>query len=237
MKKAVSIVGVMLLTLLPKFVYAIERNNSELSFGFFAGANLNEITGIAEMLVSDPQYSGFEFKDEKCWGFTGGIFLNYRPHHLFSIQPELGFAMKHGLIKYSDINEFEYDLNFKYNYLNVGTSFKLHIPRCDLFLSITPQIGFNLTPSNLYYTSNGEDQYGPDLQTQQLMRNVIKGRTNVTLAFGLGYQFWNRFYVDARYYLGLSDMIETHVNSYGFKETVNFTNGFQFTVGYAFPLK
>ena len=100
-------------------------------------------------------------------------------------------------------------------------------------MTVTPQVGFNLTPNNLFYTSNGEDMYGPDLETQQLMRNVIKGRTNVSLGFGLGYQFLNMIYVDARYYLGVSDIIETMPNNYNFKEVKNNSWGVQLTVGWA----
>ena len=238
MKKIIPIVGIFLLTLLPAFTYAIERNESPLSFGFFAGANRNEITGIPKMIVPNPdeQFGGFEFETHERFGFTGGVFLNYRPHHLFAIQPELGFAMMHGKASYSDINDFEYDLIFKYNYLTAGVNFKLY-PWRDLFLSVTPQVGFNLTSNRLVYTSNGEAQFGPDLQTQQLMQNVIKGRPNVTLSFGLGYQFLNRFYITARYYMGLSDVIETLANSFGYVENVNLSNGFQVSVGWALPLR
>jgi hypothetical protein len=120
--------------------------------------------------------------------------------------------------------------------LNIGIGFKFY-PWRNLFLSATPQVGFNLTPESLFYSSNKEDLYGSDLETQQLMRNVIKGRTNVSIALGLGYQFCNRIYVDARYNLGITDMMETMPNSYRYIENSNKSNGFQLTVGYAFAIK
>lgn len=212
-------------------VHAIDMNDSPLNLGIFAGANGNQMTGLPEMIVPENYYTGYTLESQYRFGFTGGLFLNYRASHLFGFQPELSFAMQHGQLHYSDINDLTYDLDFKYNYLNAGIGFKFY-PWRNLFLSVTPQVGFNLTADNLFYRSNGEDLYGPDLETQQLMRNVIKGRTHVSTSFGLGYQFLNRIYIDARYQLGLSDMIETMPNSYRFAESRNKMNGFQLTIGY-----
>ena len=236
MKQIMSIAACVTLLMLLSVPAQATGNDSRLHLGFFAGATQNEITGIPQMLVPEDFFSGYEFEQRKRLGFTGGVFLNYRPSPLFAVQPELGFSMKHGEVGYSDIDGFKYDLVFRYNYLNAGVGFKLY-PWRHLFLSVTPQVGFNLNPGNLRYWSNDQDRFGPDLQTQQLLRGVIKGRTNVTLSFGLGYQFWNRFYVDVRYYLGLSDMIETLHNNFGFAETVNLSNGFQVTLGFAIPMR
>ena len=223
------------LPVFPGFTPTTGRNNSPLSIGFFAGANRTHITGIEKMLAPEIDFNGsFETRDR--FGFLGGVFLNYRPSHLFSIQPELGFAMQHTEINFSNAIGHEYDLVFKYNYLNVGVGFKFY-PWRNLFLSVTPQVGYHLTPNRLFYTSNFGEEFGDDLQSQQLKRNVIKGRTNVSLGLGLGYQFLNRFYVDFRYNLGLSDMIETLSNSYGFVENTNFSNGLQLTIGWAIPLR
>jgi len=238
MKKTILSICIFLLTQSFGLVYAVERNQSRLNFGFSAGANMNQITGLPMMIESNPlgEFSGYTFDTHFRAGFLGGVFLNYRAHHLFAVQPEIGFAMHHGKVSYSDINAFEYNVIFRYNYLTAGVGFKFY-PWQDLFLSVTPQVGFNLRPDNLFYTSNGEAMFGPDLETQQLMRNIITGRTNVVLGFGVGYQFWNRFYVSFRYNLGLSDMIETSANTFGFTERANLSSSFQLTVGFVIPLR
>jgi hypothetical protein len=241
MKKIVLTACILLTALLQTSVYAIERNIAPLNFGVFAGGNSTDISELPEMIVPPNVYSGYTLEPKTCYGFTGGIFLNYRPGYFVSFQPELSFATGYGKLVYSDLNDFKYDLDFKYNFLNVGIGFKFHLPvtpHYPLFLSVTPQVGFNLTPDELFYKSNGGAQHGSDLETQRIMRTVIKGRTNVSLGLGLGYQFWNRIYVDVRYNLGLSDMIETLSNGFGFSETKNKTSGFQFTVGYTIlPIK
>ena len=212
-------------------------NDKQLNMGIFAGSNANLITGVKDMLVSNPAYSGYTMTDRYKFGFTGGLFLNWRPTHFFALQPELVFSMQHGLTQYEDINQLKYDLAFNYDYLNVGLGFKVY-PVRNLFIHIIPQVGFNLLPSNLKYTSNGEEIYGADFQTEKILRESIKGRTAVSVGFGLGYQILNRIYVEARYFLGLSDIINTCPNAFHFAETNNKTHNFQLTVGYTlFPIK
>jgi len=238
MNRIVLIFGIFLVGLSPSFIYAgdtTRANHSQWYFGMCAGANYNQFTGLQEMIVSEDYYTGYSLDSKYRFGFTGGVFFNYRVHRLFGIQPEILYSMQPGRLQYSDINDFKYDLDFKYNYLNVGVSLKLY-PWRHLFLSVSPQVGFPLTPNKLQYISNGEDMYGPDMETQQLMSNVIKGSTCVSIGFGLGYQFLNKIYIDARYCLGINDMIETLPNSYRFAEVRNTINSVQFTIGYAFSI-
>ena len=231
MKKNTLFFCILLLCLSQTSVLARDMNEAELNYGIFVGANYNEMTGLQEMIVSEDYFTGYNFDSRNSFGVIGGVFLNYRASNLFGFQPEITFSTQHGKLRYSDIDDFRYDLAFKYNYMNVGIGFKLY-PWENLFVSATPQVGFNITPNNLFYTSNGEDIYGPDLETQQLMRTAIKGKSNVSIGLGLGYQFLNRIYIEARYYFGVSDMIETLPNSYRFIENTNIANTVQFTIGY-----
>jgi hypothetical protein len=126
--------------------------------GIFAGANANKITGVQAMTVTNAGYSGYTMEDRYRFGFTGGVFLNWRPIQFFSLQPELAFSMQHGLTHYQDIDDLQYDLSFKYNYLNIGLGFKVY-PYRHLFIHIIPQVGVNLYPGNLKYSSNQECQF------------------------------------------------------------------------------
>jgi len=67
------------------------------------------------------------------------------------------------------------------------------------------------------------------------MRDVIKGRTNFAPAVGIGYEFSNGLTLDARYYYGISDVIETEVNNFHFIENKNASRSLQITIGYVLP--
>jgi hypothetical protein len=209
--------------------------SSRLSMGFFSGANRNQIAELSSMIVSEDYYSGYTLKNTSVYGYTGGIFLNYRVSPRFAFQPEVSYSMQHDRLLYSDINDFNYQIEFGYNYLMTSVVLKFY-PFSNFYLGLTPQLGINLTQDDLFYTSNGEATYGPDSETQLLMRNVLKGRPVVSMGFGLGYQFKNKWYLDMRYSLGLSDVIETLPNSYNFIDTKNTSTGIQVTLGYGFAL-
>jgi hypothetical protein len=86
--------------------------------------------------------------------------------------------------------------------------------------------------------SNQDYVYGDDARTQNVLQASFKGRTSVSAGFGLGYQFLNRIYVEARYFLGVSDIIETLSNDFHYADTKNMTHNFQLTLGYTiFPVK
>ena len=62
---------------------------------------------------------------------------------------------------------------------------------CMALMSVSgPQIGINLSPENIVYTSGGPGKlpaFGTDLQQQQQIRNVLKGKNNFGINFHLGY--------------------------------------------------
>jgi hypothetical protein len=67
------------------------------------------------------------------------------------------------------------------------------------------------------------------------MRDVLRGRTNVSLGVGVGYEFPFGLSVDARYYYGISDVLQTEVNNFHFIENPNASRVIQIAVRYAFP--
>ncbi|MCD4698254.1 MAG: hypothetical protein K8S16_18670, partial [Bacteroidales bacterium] len=82
---------------------------------------------------------------------------------------------------------------------------------------------------------NGEDLFGPDIRIQQQMRDVLKGRNNFCVGISTGYDFPFGLSIDARFYYGVSDVMETEVNNFNFIENNNSSQTFQITLGYAIP--
>ena len=171
------------------------------------------------------------------WGFTGGLYLNYKFRESISaFYSELSYSRVGNKLHYSDINDLKYDFTIQYNYVNLELWYKAYILE-RFHLGAGPRIGFNLSPGALYYTSNGEDLFGPDIRIQQQMRDVLKGRINFSLGVSAGYEFTFGLSIDARYYYGISDVMETEVNNFHFIENHNASRVMQITFGYAIPYK
>jgi hypothetical protein len=235
MKKAVALL-VVILTISGFWANAQKsREDTYLQAGIKAGAGYSQITDLSKMLVSESYYTGYTFTNSSELSFTGGLYINYKfKESISAFYSELSYSRLGNKLHYSDINELEYDYVIKYDYINVDFWYKAYfLP--GLNAGIGPRIGFNLTPGGLFYTSNGEALYGPDIRIQQQMRDVLKGRTNFAVGVSLGYELANGLSIDARYYFGISDVIETEVNNFHFIENKNSGRILQLTIGYAIP--
>jgi len=209
--------------------------NNNLQFGCKAGTVYTSITNLAKVLVSESYYTGYTFENSDVWGFTGGVYINYKfEESISALYSEISYSQLGNKLHYSDIDNLNYDFIVKYDYLNLELWYKVYLYG-GLHLGIGPRIGFNLTPGDLFYTSNGEDLFGPDIRIQQQMRDVLKGRTNFCLGVSAGYEFSNGLSIDARFYFGISDVMETEVNNFHFIENNNASRVIQITLGYAIP--
>lgn len=235
MKKAVSLFIVLLAFTSITAQNKSGRDDNFLQAGIKVGAGYSGITDLSKMLVSESYYTGYTFTNNSKVSFTGGLYFNYKfKESISAFYSEVSYSRLGNILHYSDINELEYDLETKYDWINLDFWYKAYL-FTGLNVGVGPRIGFNLTPGALFYTSNGEDIYGPDIRIQQQMRDVLKGRTNFSLGLSLGYELPLGLSIDARYYFGISDVIETEVNNFHFIENKNTGHVLQITLGYAIP--
>ena len=207
----------------------------EFHYGFYAGATYNKITDI-ETTIIRPIFDPDTYTTSHNYrlGGTAGFFIFHRfRRSSLAIQPELSYAMYGGDFNYSDVEDLEYTISFNYQYINLAAILKIY-PAAGLFVGIGPQVGVNIANSNLKYTSN-MPELGPDLQIEQALQEVLKGTTDFSIMLALGYELEMGLSFEARYKLGLADVIETLSNGFNFIENDNYSRGFQFTVGYAIP--
>lgn len=222
-----------LIFLLVVTMSAEAQYSSNIMFGAKVGANYSGISNTGAMLVSESYYSGYSLKEKDRFAGTAGIFVNYKfDGTIMAIQPELCYSRSSGALNYSDINNLNYNVDFNYDNIRLSFLAKAY-PFAGFNIMVGPSLGYNLTPSGIFYTSNGESIYGPDLNTQQQLRNVLKGRPDFGIIAGIGYEFYFGLSVEASYTFGMSDVIETQINGYRFIENSNKAHSVQLTVGWA----
>lgn len=209
----------------------------DVSFGAKLGVGTSKISHTYES-VYRPGYVNYTWKDKTKVGFFIGGFLNYRPggSAKIALQPEVYYSMEPFENTYSDVQGLNYTMRFKYNYLQINTLVKYY-PISGFNIGVGPQLGFALNRNNITYSSNKPDEYGGDALVENLLRNGFYGKNNFQAVFSLGYEFEKGLTLDLRYNLGLSDMIETKSNSYGWTEQKNMLSTFQFSIGYAFGVE
>ncbi|MEL7160269.1 MAG: porin family protein [Bacteroidota bacterium] len=201
-------------------------------YGFKAGATYHKIAEIGTTIIPDV-FPADTYSTEIAprLGFAGGVIFYHRFYKSrFAVQPEILFSSRGGDFNYSDNRDLEYTIGFDYQYLSLGSLVKVY-PGGGLHFGAGAQVAFNVATDKLKYTSN-MPELGPDLQIQQSLREVLVGSNDINLLLQAGYDFPFGLLVEARYVLGLSDVLETRANGFNFIETTNRSSGFQVTFGW-----
>ena len=208
-------------------------------YGFKGGVNYGTIDDIRTTIIRPffPEET-YSTQSEGLIGYSGGLFFYFRfLESSVAIQPEITYSIQGGRFKYNDIDDLAYQIDFNYQYLNLGTFLKIYPFSRDnggFHFSGGPRLSFNMANEKIDYQSNRPD-IGPDLQIQQNLRDVLKGDTLFSIGMGIGYDFSFGMSLEARYFLGVSDVIETQANGYNFIENDNRSNAVQVTLGYVIP--
>lgn len=201
-------------------------------YGFKAGVTQNQINGISTTIIPEVfAEDTYSTSLTPQLGFAGGVVVYHRFYKSrFAIQPEILFASRGGDFNYTDNRDLEYTIGMNYQYVSLGTIVKLY-PTGGLHFGVGAQAAFNVATDNLTYESN-MPELGPDLQIQQSLREVLVGSNDINLLFQAGLDLPFGLMVEARYVLGLSDVLETRANGFNFIESSNRSGGLQLTLGW-----
>lgn len=229
-----SSIKLFILCLIP-FVSFSQLEETEFYYGFHAGATYSSLSEIQTTLIR-PIFptETYSTKSIPTYGFTAGASIYYRfKKSKFAIQPEIAYADLGGQFYYEDIEEFNYTLNFRYNYLSIFPKIKYYLVG-GLNITVAPQLNLIINKSRLTYVSNQPD-LGPDLQVQQSLRQVLKGNSIASFSVGIGYDLPMGLYTHFSYILGISDSMETLANGFYFIENHNRVSAYKLTLGYHIP--
>lgn len=189
-------------------VFTTYCTKAQLRVGFKAGVNLSSIQG-----------SGYTDPDQKLFmGLDIGGLVNYSINQKFSLQPELFFSQEGTQWKSAD-----YDQKNRLNYLNIPLLVQYSTPS-GFFAQTGPQMGL-LVSAKMKYKENrsaggivevaSQDEENPDgLKIQKVNIKNSYARSPVSWVFGAGYIHESGFGINARYNIGLSNILmKTSVTS------------------------
>jgi hypothetical protein len=188
----------------------------DLSYGIKGGFNISNFLTNDDSNKDDYDSTG---------GFNAGIFVEIPLTENFSIQPELSYsAQGTQFIEYitEDMGTDFRKYKLSFNYLNIPILAKYYVIE-GLSLQAGPQLGVFLSAKEKVETDFGDGQIGVD-------RSALAESADFSFNFGLGYEFGDHFLIDARYNMGLTNVLES--NDEVEEELRNTV--FQFSVGYKF---
>jgi len=172
---------------------------AQISAGLKIGLNFSALKG-----------DGYSSPDQKAlMGMTVGGLINYAINEEFSVQPELLYSREGTQWKGT------YEQKNLLNYINIPLLVQYDNPS-GFYGHTGPQIGFLLSAKMKYKEPDlpgigtvGDDQPGSSQFETRDIKGIYSG-SNFSWTFGAGYRHESGLGINARYNLGLSNVLGKH---------------------------
>ena len=209
------------------------------SFGGRAGANYSKISNLSTIILSEPYFINYTIKESNRIGWHLGIFYEYKlEDERLGFDSEIMYSAQGGDVEFNNYDkDFNYKMEFAYQYINIVGLAKWFPYSGKVGLGAGPFLGINVATRNIKYKSWGagkEDAFGTDLQQEQQLRNVLRGKNNFGLALDATYDITPIVKIGGRYYWSATNSVETQANSYNFIPAKNANTLFEFSVAVNF---
>lgn len=213
---------------------ALSQYHENLMFGLKTGIGFNVLTNLPNVLITDDNKPVYSFSESTSVSPAVSVFSHYRfENSQIALEGRIGYSQLVRDVKKESLNTDAFErFNFNYSFLSLGLFAKVYLYR-GLIVGVGGNLGSCLNSSSgIHYDSSfGSASY--DLQNQEHISKALKGRANITACAIAAYEFKIGLSVEAGYYYGITDIIETNVNPYNFSESPNKVHSIQFSIGWA----
>lgn len=207
-------------------------SQSQAQVAIKAGVNFASISESASI----EQYESLENKS--VFGFQAGISYDLGLSDLFTLQPELLFIQKGGKSSYVFNQDNKVETRLYYNYVEVPVLAKLKFINESgkgAYVLGGPFIGLavsgkSVTETTLLGTTRTDED---DFKFENDDPSERQRRTDWGVSFGGGVKFGNIF-LDARYNLGLNNLLDGDANNANDTKPFRRTRGIGLVMGYEF---
>lgn len=216
-------------------ISTVVGQNQNIEWGIKAGPNYSTTTS--------------ELDSEYIFGYHAGFVAELKIAPKFSIQPELFYSLEGGRTSFDFSFEemsIAYEEKAKLGYLNLPIMMKYFVTP-GLSIQAGPQVGYLLSAKSNYEIATNFLGFPINESGTEDIKGDLK-KISLGLNFGLGYEFQNNIFLQARYVLGLNDISnfdeETGDDSEeGFEEEFEELegdmeklkiSGFQLSIGFIF---
>lgn len=198
----------------------VTAQTEKIKIGIKAGLNISSLT-----------FDESELESSQKTGFTAGVMAEIPLAKNFAIQPELLYSQQGMKFSYSDaeVSNSHYKSTVTLNYLNIPVMLKYYVAK-GFSVQAGPQIGILLKANNNYQDNFLGYENREDFNLKEYSNGI-----DTSVNFGLGYQFKDKFYADARYNLSYSTIFKEANPTGNYIINTDMKNRvFQITIGYFF---
>lgn len=207
------------------------------SFGLKSGGNYSQVSNLSTIILSEPYFINYSISESGRFGWHLGIFYEYKfEESPLGFQSEIMYSRQGGNVDFSNYEkDFHYKMEFAYQYTNIVGLAKWYPGHRKFSFGAGPFLGINVATRNIKYESWGtgkEEAFGTDLQQQQQLQNVLRGKNNFGLAVDAAFDLNYFLKLGARWYYSATNTVETQANSYNFITAKNNNTVMELSVAF-----
>lgn len=207
--------------------------NDEWLWGIKGGPSLSTFQDLKNTLIDPDRLIERNFSRE-YWrrGYEISLFSHGRLKKSPLIYlPQISFSRQGGDYKLNIADTFYYHSQFKYDYINIIPIYINWHPALqgdarDATALAGFHVGIGLNIGIIFNDGITYNSHEPhfDLAITQAMNDALKGKSQVAILFGVGYEYFFEkggfgFRLEGKYSYGVGDSIQTLESSFGYSET------------------
>lgn len=140
--------------------------------------------------------------------YQAGLFMEYRFTDRFSIAPEVVFAAQGAKHKWLNVSDVEVSTTYHVNYINVPVMLKFYVVP-ELSIDFGPQVGFNIY-------KKATDKWKYESREEKKTEEILGVKSfDFGLGLGMTYNITEDVFVQGRYTLGLTKVVEEYDSKNG----------------------
>lgn len=213
------------------------KGHSQSRIGIRAGVGYAVINNLGAMVEEGNIRPRYTLEERGATVPTIGVFALLRRNRL-AMELATDYTWLASTLKEhklaGNVNE---ETNFRYHVLMPQVAARLYLLG-DLYMGVGVGLAVPLNPGGIDFTSDRPTMFASaDELTQAHLRETLRARVQAMPLIKVGYSsFKNGIEAYLQYAYGLTDLIQTKDNPYGYATARNNSHLFLLTVGYTIPL-
>lgn len=221
----------MLMALIAKAQYS-----ENLMFGLKAGAERCQMTGLSNMMITEENRPLYTLSDEIVYVPSVSLFAHYHfSESQIALEGVIGYRQTSAEAQRASDFDTE-SFVARLHHVTAGVNFRFYVIK-GLNVAIGMEAGPCINGTTIMEYNSQSCSNSQLMQRREHIRECIKGRHTALADVVLGYELPIGFSVEAIYRKGLTDLIETGVNNYGFTECSNRSSYIGVSIGWAIGVK
>ena len=214
------------------------KGHTQSSIGIRAGAGYASIGNLGAMIEDGNIRPRYTLEEHGSVVPTIGLFVLLRRDRL-GIELAADYTWLASTLKEHKLaGNIHEETNFRYHVLIPQVAARLYL-LADFYMGAGVGLALPFNPSGIDFTSDRLAMFASaDELTQAHLRETLRAKLQVMPLVKVGYSsFKNGIEAYLQYGYGLTDLIKTNDNPYGYHTARNNSHLFLLTVGYTIPIK